>query len=59
MSLRTALLVLQVLTVLAQIYTLYWYKTKKIHCCASCPGFHDTDHVIMMDRTEKSIEGHV
>jgi hypothetical protein len=59
MSLRAALLVLQVLTIIAQIYVLYWYKTKKIHCCAECPGFRNTEGVDIEEREEKNIECHV
>lgn len=41
MSIRIALTVLQVVTIIAQIYTLYWYRTSKIHCCGEFAESHD------------------
>lgn len=59
MSIRLALIVLQILTISAQIYALHRYKAKIVHCCAECPGFHGSDGIEELDRIEKKIEGHV
>ena len=56
MSLRASLIVLQILTIVAQIYTLHWYRAQKIHCCAECPGFHETDNFDELDRLKKKVE---
>lgn len=59
MSLRIALTVLQVLTIVAQIYALYWYRTSKIHCCGKCAESHDTAGNNCINSIEKFADDHV
>jgi len=59
MSLRIALNILQVLTISAQIYMLYWYKTSKIHYCEKCVESHDPAGNQCINSMEKFADDHV